>query len=54
MRSIALSGLTQFLSTESPLKMIKIVFYVSLKVLFVLKIFKCLSRLFGHVQNRLY
>ena len=34
---------------ESPLKMIKNVFYFILKALFVLKIFKFLSWLFGHV-----
>ena len=40
----AISGLTQFLETESPLKMMKKVFCcVTLKALFVLKIFKYLS-----------
>ena len=39
----ALSGLRQFLATESPLKMIKNAFYLTLKALFVLKIFKFLS-----------
>ena len=34
---------------ESPLKMMKNVFYFILKVLSVLKIFRLLSRLFGHV-----
>ena len=34
---------------ESPLKMMKNAFYFILKALFVLKIFKFLSRLFGHV-----
>ena len=34
---------------ESPLKMIKNAFYFILKALFVLKIFKFLSRFFGHV-----
>ena len=33
---------------ESPLKMMKNVFYFILKALFVLKIFKFLSRLFSH------
>ena len=33
---------------ESPLKMIKNAFYFILKALFVLKIFKLFSRLFGH------
>ena len=36
----ALSGLRQFLATESPLKMMKNAFYFTLKALFVLKIFK--------------
>ena len=39
----ALSGLRQFLATETPLKMMKNVFYFILKALFVLKIFKILS-----------
>ena len=39
----ALSGLRQFLTTESPLKMMKNAFYFILKVLFVLKTFKFLS-----------
>ena len=39
----ALSGLRQFLATESPLKMMKNVFYFISKALFVLKIFKFLS-----------
>ena len=39
----ALSGLTQFLATEIPLKMIKSVFYFMSKALFVPKIFKFLS-----------
>ena len=34
---------------ESPLKKTKNAFYFILKALFVLKIFKFLSRLFGHV-----
>ena len=36
----ALSGLRQVLATESPLKIMKNDFYFTLKVLFVLKIFK--------------
>ena len=48
----ALSGLRQFLTTESPLKMIKNAFF-ALKGLFVLKKFKFLSRLFGHVEKGL-
>ena len=38
-----LSGLRQFLATESPLKMMKNVFYFISKALFVLKIFKFFS-----------
>ena len=34
---------------KCPLKMMKNAFYFILKALFVLKIFKFLSRLFGHV-----
>ena len=49
----ALSGLTQFLATESPLKMMKNAFYFILKALGVLKTFKFLSLLFGHVEKRL-
>ena len=44
-----LSGLRQFLANESPLKMMKNAFYFTLKALFVLKLFKFLSWLFGHV-----
>ena len=39
----ALSGLKQFLVTESPLKMMKNAFYFISKALFILKIFKFLS-----------
>ena len=39
----ALSGLRQFLTTESPLKVMKNAFYSTSKALFVLKIFKFLS-----------
>ena len=35
-----LSGLRQFLATESPLKMMKNAFYFTSKALFILKIFK--------------
>ena len=48
-----LSGLRQFLATESPLKMMNNAFYFTLKALFVLKIFKSLSWLFGHVEKQL-
>ena len=43
------SHLPSHLSMESPLKMINNTFYVILKALFVLKLFKFLSWLFGHV-----
>ena len=45
----ALPGLRQFLATENPLKMIKNTFYFTIEALFVLKIFKFLSRFFGLV-----
>ena len=48
----ALSSLRQFLATESPLKLMKNTFYFTLKTLFVLKIFKFLSSLFGHVEKK--
>ena len=38
-----LSGLGQYLTNESPLKVMKNAFYFTLKALFVLKIFKFLS-----------
>ena len=47
----ALSSLRQFLATKSPLKMMKNAVYFTLKALFVLKIFKILSSLFGHVKK---
>ena len=49
----ALVSLIRFLKTESPLKIMKNAFYVTLKILFVLKVFKCLSLLFDHVGKRL-
>ena len=49
----ALVGLIRFLTTESPLKIMKNAFYVTLKILFVLKVLKCLSLLFDHVGKRL-
>ena len=48
-----ISGLRQFLATESPLKTMKNAFYFTSKALFVLKIFKFLTCLFGHVPKRL-
>ena len=49
----ALSGVRQFSATESSLKVMKNAFYFTSKALFVLKIFKFLSWLFGHVAKRL-
>ena len=49
----ALSGLTRFLAAESPLKTMKNAFYSTSKTVFLLKIFKFLSWLFGHVAKRL-
>ena len=49
----SLTCLKQFLATGSSLKIMKNAFYYTLKALFVLKIFKFLSRLFGHVEKRL-
>ena len=46
-----LAGLTQFLATKSPLKMMKDALYFTLKALFVLKVFKFLSLLFGLVEK---
>ena len=40
--------------TESPLKIMKNAFHLILKALFVLKIFKFLSWLFGHVRKRVW
>ena len=51
MNNVAILGLKRFLATESPLKMMKNAFYVTLKTLFVLKSFKLLSRLFGHEEK---
>ena len=48
-----LSGLRQFLTTESSLKMMKNSFYFTSKALSVLKIFKFFSRFFGHVSKSL-
>ena len=49
----ALSDLKQVLTNESPLKIMKNVFYFTVKSLFVIRIFKFLSWLFGHVEKRL-
>ena len=50
---VALSGLRQFLTTESPLKMMKSAFYFTSKALSVLKIFKFLSSYLVMYQNGL-
>ena len=42
-----------FLTNENPLKLMKNAFYFTSKALFVLKIFKFLSWLFGHVAKQL-
>ena len=42
-----LLGLRQSLATESPLKLMKNAFYFTIKALFVFKIFKFLSWVFG-------
>ena len=49
----ALSDLRQFLATEVPLTMVKNTFCFTSKALFVLKIFRFLSWLFGQVSKRL-
>ena len=46
-----LSGLRKLSATENLLKLIKNYFCFTLKALFVLKIFKFLSGLFGHVEK---
>ena len=38
---------------QSPLKMMKIAFYLILKALFILKIFQVLPCFFGHLEKRL-
>ena len=48
-----LSGLRHFLTTESPLKIMKNVFYFMLKALFIISIFTFFSWLFGHVEKPL-
>ena len=49
----SLSVLRRFLTTESPLKMMKNVFRFILKALFILEIFKFLSCLFEYIEKRL-
>ena len=46
-------SLRQFLTSESPLKMMKNAFYFMLKALFVLEILAFLSWLFGYAGKRL-
>ena len=46
-------GLMQFLGTKNLLKTMKNAFYLTLKTLFVLEIFKFLFWLFGHIGKRL-
>ena len=50
----ALSGLKQVFPTENSLKIMKNGFCFTLKAFFVLKIFKFLSCLFGHLVKQLY
>ena len=50
----AFSGLRQFIATDSPLKMMKDVFYFTSKALFVLKIFKFLIAILSKWQFRTY
>ena len=50
---VALSSLRILLAAGSPLKMMKNAFYFMPKALFVLKIFKFLSWLFGHLAKLL-
>ena len=49
----ALSDLRKILAAENPLIVMKNAFYFILAALFVLKIFKFLSGILGHVQKRL-
>ena len=47
-----LLGLRQFLATGTPLKVMRNVFYFTLKALYVLKIFQFLFWFFGQVEKR--
>ena len=49
-----LSGMRQFLTTESSLKMIKNTFCFMLKALFVPEVFALLSYIFGYSKELLY
>ena len=53
LRKGALSGVRQFVAAGNPLKMMKNAFNFTLKALFVLKIFRFLSRLFGQLPKQL-
>ena len=48
----ALPSLRPFLATEIPLKLMKNTFYLTLKALFVLKVFEFLSGVFGDVEKQ--
>ena len=50
---VALSSLRQFSAAESPKKMMKNAFYFTSAALSVLKVFKVLPQLFGHVTKLL-
>ena len=47
------SGLSQFLEIESHLEIMENAFYFTWKDIFVFKVFKFLSWLFGHIEKRL-
>ena len=47
----ALSGLKQYLATESPLQMMKNAFYFTLEALFVLKTFKSFDLAFSSYRK---
>ena len=49
-----ISGLIQFLAIERPFKMMKNAFSFTSKALFVLKLFKFLSQIFGHLSKRFH
>ena len=49
-----ISGLIQFLATERPFKMMKNAFSFTSKALFVLKLFKFLSQIFGHLSKQFH
>ena len=50
---VPLSGLRQFLTTETSLKMMKNALYFMLKAFFVFEIFAFLSWRFGYVEKQL-